>query len=148
MADVRWLSDDEQAFWRLYLATVSKVYRVVDEDLQKNHGLSNSDFGVLVSLSEAEGKTLRLHELGELLDWDRSRTSHQITRMEKRGLVEKTKCASDQRGVNVVLTDAGMSKLLDAVPGHVETVRKALFDVIDTADQAALTKALRKIYEA
>lgn len=148
MADVRWLSDDEQAFWRLYLATVSKVYRVVDEDLQKNHGLSNSDFGVLVSLSEAEGKTLRLHELGELLDWDRSRTSHQITRMEKRGLVEKAKCASDQRGVNVVLTDAGMSKLLDAVPGHVETVRNALFDVIDAADQAALTKALRKIYEA
>ena len=90
---------------------------------------------MLVALSEAQDHTLRLRELCEELGWDRSRASHQVTRMKKRGLLTKKKCPGDARGVLVILTDQGMSHLEEAVPDHVETVRRLIFDHLD-ADRA------------
>ncbi|WP_156227638.1 MarR family winged helix-turn-helix transcriptional regulator [Corynebacterium comes] len=126
--EARWLNDEEQALWRLILAGMRKIDRVMDETLLAGSDLSNSEFSVLVSLSEAAEGCLRLRDLCAGLDWDRSRTSHQITRMERRGLVTKRKSEGDARGVIVSLTDEGMRRLRSAAPEHVESVRRVVFD--------------------
>ena len=83
---------------------------------------------------------MRLRELCAYLNWDRSRTSHQITRMARRGLVTKEKSASDGRGVHVCLTDLGFERLRRAVPDHVETVRRVVFDHLDPEDIPAIRR--------
>ena len=134
-AQPRWLDDEEQQLWRLMLAGFTKISRTIDDRLQAGGDISSSEFAVLVALSEGEDRTLRLRELCEELGWDRSRASHQVTRMQKRGLLTKRKCPGDARGVLVTLTDQGMSHLEEAVPDHVETVRRLIFDHLD-ADRA------------
>ncbi|MCG7278145.1 MarR family winged helix-turn-helix transcriptional regulator [Corynebacterium imitans] len=136
--DPRWLNDDEQELWRLMLAASRKISRVIDDTLQAESDLSSSEFAVLVSLSEAENHSLRLRDLCAVLDWDRSRTSHQVTRMEKRGLVTKAKSPGDARGVLVCLTDEGMRRLEAAAPEHVESVRRLVFDHMDPETAAPL----------
>ena len=105
----RWLNEQEQALWRLILGSIRKINRGMDETLMKGGDLSISEFSVLVALSEADYQQLRLRELCSELEWDRSRTSHQITRMERRGLVEKAKSAGDARGVVVRITGRACS---------------------------------------
>ena len=134
-AQPRWLDDEEQQLWRLMLAGFTKISRTIDDRLQAGGDISSPEFSVLVALSEAQDRTLRLRELCEELGWDRSRASHQVTRMKKRGLLTKKKCPGDARGVLVTLTDQGMSHLEEAVPDHVETVRRLIFDHLD-ADRA------------
>lgn len=138
--EARWLTDDEQALWRLILAGMRKIDRVLDETLLSCSDLSTSEFAVLVSLSEADDQSLRLRDLCTGLDWDRSRTSHQITRMERRGLVAKRKSEGDARGVVVSLTDEGMERLRAAAPEHVESVRRVVFDHL-TPEQSVHLKA-------
>lgn len=127
-SEVRWLNDDEQEFWRAMLAASRKITRGIEETLLAGSDLSSSEFAVLVSLSEAEERQLRLRDLCLNLNWDRSRTSHQITRMERRGLVQKRKSPGDARGVVVALTDEGLRRLEQAAPEHVESVRRLVFD--------------------
>lgn len=141
----RWLSDDEQAFWRLLLASRVKLMRVVENSLLDSSELSSPEYAVLVALSEADDQQLRLRELCVELGWDRSRTSHQITRMEKRDLVTKEKSPGDGRGVMVRLTETGTQRLERAVPDHVETVRRAVFDHLDPADMPAVRRFLEGI---
>ncbi|AKK08476.1 MarR family protein [Corynebacterium atrinae] len=137
--ETRWLNDEEQAFWRLMLAATRKIDRVLDDTLEAVSGVSASEFAVLVSISEAPDQTLRLRDLCNSLDWDRSRTSHQITRMERRGLVTKNKSECDARGVEVTLTDEGLKRLSDAAPDHVESVRRVVFDHMTPEQMTALT---------
>ncbi|WP_293769665.1 MarR family winged helix-turn-helix transcriptional regulator [uncultured Corynebacterium sp.] len=136
----RWLNEQEQALWRLILGSIRKINRGMDETLMKGGDLSISEFSVLVALSEADYQQLRLRELCSELEWDRSRTSHQITRMERRGLVEKAKSAGDARGVVVRITEEGLQRLEAAVPGHVEAVRRLVFDHMHQEDVASLTR--------
>lgn len=139
-AEPRWLNDDEQAFWRLLIDTARKMNRYVEDGLMASANLSTSEYAVLVTLSEAEDRQLRLRDLCTDLDWDRSRASHQITRMERRHLVTKEKSPSDGRGVVVGLTDEGMDALLQAVPDHVESVRRLVFDHLNHDDVPALRR--------
>ncbi|WP_018295813.1 MarR family winged helix-turn-helix transcriptional regulator [Corynebacterium lubricantis] len=132
--DARWLNEEEQDLWRAMLATTRKINRAMDETLQAGTDLSTSEFSVLVSLSESEDCEMRLRDLCTDLDWDRSRTSHQITRMERRGLVEKRKSPGDGRGVVVSLTEEGMRRLEQAAPAHVESVRRLVFDHMHPED--------------
>lgn len=134
-AQPRWLDDEEQQLWRLMLAGFTKISRTIDDRLRAGGDISSPEFSVLVALSEAQDRTLRLRELCEELGWDRSRASHQVTRMKKRGLLTKKKCPGDARGVLVTLTDQGVAHLEEAVPDHVETVRRLIFDNLD-ADRA------------
>lgn len=136
----RWLNDDEQELWRQLLAASRKISRAIDETLQKGQDLSSSEFSVLVSLSEAEDGKLRLRDLCSELDWDRSRTSHQVTRMQRRGLVNKSPSAGDARGVEVCLTEDGLRRLVAAAPEHVESVRRLVFDHLDEETAAAMRR--------
>ncbi|MBI9000176.1 MarR family winged helix-turn-helix transcriptional regulator [Corynebacterium sp. CCM 9185] len=141
----RWLSPEEQAFWRLLLSAVRKASRCIEETLVTDHGLSTSEFAVLVSLSENPDRQMRLRDICSDLDWDRSRMSHQITRMQRRGLVIKTRCAGDARGVVVQITPEGTERLVAAVPKHVESVRRLIFDDLDPADIPLLSRYLETV---
>src|SRR5699024_8614167 len=107
----RWLEDDEQELWQLILAATRKLDRGMENTLQAGGELSMPEFAVWASLSDAQDSQMRLRELCNFLEWDRSRPSHQVTRMERRGLVTKCESAVDARGVIVKLTDEGARRL-------------------------------------
>ena len=130
----RWLDDREQQVWRSFLTASSRLDVHLARRMQAEADLSMADFGVLVQLSEADGGRLRAFELGRALDWEKSRLSHHLTRMEKRGLVRREDCGSDRRGAFVLVTDAGRAAIEAAAPAHVEAVRAAVFDVL-TSEQ-------------
>lgn len=148
MTEPRWLTDDEQHLWRLLLDAERAANRCIEETLQSGHQITAPEFSVLVALSEAEDRMLRLRDLCCQLRWDRSRTSHQVTRMERRGLVEKCKCEGDARGVEVKLTEDGMRRLEAAAPDHVESVRRVIFDNIDDQDIDVLTRFFTRVRDS
>jgi DNA-binding MarR family transcriptional regulator len=126
----RWLSDDEQAAWRSFLSAVAMLNAAVDTQLQRDSGLSHADYEILVRLSEAENHALRMSELADRTLFSRSRLSHAVGRLERAGLVRREPYPGDRRGLCAVLTDQGLRALDEAAPGHVETVRRALFDAL------------------
>lgn len=124
------------------------VERAMDTRLLTTEEISSADFSVLVQLSEADGGVVRMRELCEGLKWDRSRMSHQITRMEKRGLVTKLRCANDSRGIDVELTAHGRDVIERAAPDHVRMIRGIVFDQLDAIpglDRDAALAAMRAI---
>jgi DNA-binding MarR family transcriptional regulator len=121
-----WLTDEQQQIWRSYLAMVGRLQTAMHRQLQQDCELSLSDYDVLVALSERG--PLRINELGEALAWEQSRLSHQLGRMRGRRLIVRTGSDEDRRGATVELTDGGHAALELAAPGHVELVRRAMFD--------------------
>jgi DNA-binding MarR family transcriptional regulator len=126
----RWLDADQQHSWRRLMRGSAKLFEELNHDLEEQSGLSLNEYEVLVRLSEAEGRTLRMSVLADELVHSRSRLTHTIRRMEGAGLVERTSCPDDRRGVNCTLTAAGFARLEAAAPGHVESVRARLVDRI------------------
>ena len=146
--EVPWLNDDEQTLWRAMMDAAKAVERAMDTRLLTTEEISSADFSVLVQLSEADGGVVRMRELCEGLKWDRSRMSHQITRMEKRGLVTKLRCANDSRGIDVELTAHGRDVIERAAPDHVLMIRSIVFDQLDAIpglDRDAALAAMRAI---
>jgi DNA-binding MarR family transcriptional regulator len=130
----RWLDAREQAAWRAYLDMNAKLTARLNRDMQDQAGISIADFSVLVQLSEHLDAKMRVLELARALGWEKSRLSHQLTRMQQRGLVERSNCNEDRRGAWIVLTDRGRSTVEEAAPRHVDAVRRYLFDGL-TAEQ-------------
>src|SRR3954454_11240580 len=128
MAKARWLEDRQQRAWQGYRRVNQELFAVLEQHLARESGLSGADYRVLVPLSEAPGGLLRARDLGSEIGWDRSRLSHHLSRMEKRGLVTREECAEDARGLMVRLTKSGRRAIEEAAPGHVETVRRYFFD--------------------
>lgn len=135
----RWLSDDEQRAWRSYLAA-NRLLMLELEKGHQQHGLSSSDYEVLVNLSEAEGGRLRMWDLAKRTLLEKSRLSHQITRMEKAGLVRRESCEGDRRGQFAVLTDLGLETIKKVAPHHVELVRTHMIDRLDSEQLKTLTE--------
>src|SRR3954463_11056819 len=115
-----WLHQHEQTAWRAYLAMNAKLNARLNREMQDQSGISIADFSVLVQLSEHLDARMRVLELARALGWEKSRLSHQLTRMQQRGLVERSHCSEDRRGAWIVLTDRGRSTVEDAAPRHVE----------------------------
>jgi DNA-binding MarR family transcriptional regulator len=136
---VRWLNEEEMAAWGGFLTMRSKLLSHLARELQRQTGLSEADYDVLVALSEAPGDRFRLGELGERLDWEKSRLSKQISRMSTRGLVTREECATDSRGAFAVLTKAGRKAIEAAAPIHVELVRKWFIDALTASELEAMT---------
>lgn len=141
----RWLTSEEQATWRDWIFVTARIDATMARELQRKSELSLADYTVLVPLSEHPEQRERIAALAEQLQWDRSRLSHQITRMSKRGLVRRESCAEDGRGAFVVIEPAGMEAIQTAAPGHVECVRNFFFDPLDEKDQKDLARILRKL---
>jgi DNA-binding MarR family transcriptional regulator len=126
----RWLSDEEQVAWRAFIDAVRLFTSEIDRELQRDSGLNHAYYQILVTLSEAPELTIRMSELAALTLTSRSRLSHAIARLEEAGWVRRQSCPSDKRGSFAVLTDEGLAVLETAARGHVEAVRRNLFDVL------------------
>ena len=124
----RWLDDHEQQVWRSWLQASQQLEAHLARRMQADGDISMSDFAVLVPLSEAPEQRLRAFALGRALQWEKSRLSHHLTRMERRGLVTREDCGTDRRGAFVVLTPEGRTALEAAAGPHAEAVRTAVFD--------------------
>ncbi|MFF4030476.1 MarR family winged helix-turn-helix transcriptional regulator [Streptomyces sviceus] len=124
----RWLSPDEQRAWRAYIAASLLLEDTIDRQLQQEAGMPHLYYSILANLSETPERRLRMTELAERLKITRPRLTYAVARLEKDGLLRRESCASDKRGSIAVLTDEGTAVLERTAPGHVETVRTALFD--------------------
>jgi DNA-binding MarR family transcriptional regulator len=143
-----WLSDDEQRAWRTYLRMSSLLPAALNRELQQDSGLTLPEYEVLVQLSEAPRHRLRPFQICEALNWEQSRLSHQLTRMERRGLVSRRECEADGRGAFIELTAAGADAISEAAPRHVAAVRRLLFDRLSDAQRAAFEEACATIVTA
>jgi DNA-binding MarR family transcriptional regulator len=141
MTGTRWLSAEEQRVWRSFLGACQALFAAVDAQLQRDAGLPHPYYEILVRLSEAPGHALRMSQLAEASSSSKSRISHAVARLEERGWVRRLDCATDRRGQIAQLTDQGYAALAAAAPGHVEQVRRSLFDVL-TAEQVAQLGAI------
>lgn len=144
----RWLTNDEQDLWRRWLRISALLPVALNRDLQADAGLSFSDFEVLVRLTEEPAARLRVTELARGLQWERSRVSHHVARMQQRGLVTREDCADDRRGAFVVVTEQGRAAMERAAPGHVESVRRQFFDVLDAREVTELSRMTEKLLGA
>jgi DNA-binding MarR family transcriptional regulator len=133
-----WLDEREQEAWRGLVTMQFQLDSRLRRSLVRRSGLSDADYAVLVYLSEAPDGRLRAFELVNGLGWEKSRLSHQLRRMEGRGLVEKGACDTDRRGSFVVLTEAGRAAIEAAAPHHVADVRRWFFDALSPAQVDAL----------
>ncbi|GAA0471857.1 MarR family transcriptional regulator [Streptomyces sp. NPDC046215] len=124
----RWLSEEEQNTWRAYLHARTLLEDHLDRQLQRDAGMPHVYYGLLVTLSEAPRRRLRMTELAQDAKITRSRLSHAVARLEKYGWVRREECPSDKRGQLAILTDDGFDTLRKSAPGHVSAVRGAIFD--------------------
>lgn len=145
MGEPRWLSDEEQFVWRTYLDVMRLLMDRLQRQLLEDSGLSIAEYDVLVHLSEIGGRCMRMSELADKVVNSRSRLTHTIARMERRGLVCREPCPHDGRGVLCRLTSEGFAVLERAAPGHVEQVRSSMFDVMDAGDMATLGRVMDKV---
>jgi DNA-binding MarR family transcriptional regulator len=143
-----WLSDDEQRAWRTYLRMSSLLPAALNRQLQQDCGLTLPEYEVLVQLSEAPSRRLRPFQICEALNWEQSRLSHQLTRMERRGLVLRQECEADGRGAFIELTPAGADAIGAAAPRHVAAVRGLIFDRLSGSQRAAFEEACATIITA
>lgn len=144
---VRWLDDDEQAAWRAFLGASQLLMDRLDRELQAAAGIPHAYYEILVRLSEAPGRAMRMSDLADRCQSSRSRLSHAVARLEGKGWVRREGVPSDRRGAVALLTDAGFAALEAAAPIHVEGVRTHLFDQLTPAQVAALAEISHAVYE-
>ena len=145
MAAPRWLDEREQHAWRSIREMHHRLSIAVERRLVQESGLSAADYQVLVPLSESVDGRLRARDLARDAGWEKSRLSHQMRRMEQRGLVEREDCATDARGSYVRLTPAGRAAIEAAAPGHVEAVRRLFLDVLEPAELDVLAAMAARV---
>ena len=116
--------------WREFLETSEHLRSMLASRLQSESELSTGDYAVLLALSEAEGKRIRSSELADRIDWERSRLSHHLGRMESRGLVAREKCVADNRGAEVVLTEDGATRFRRASAPHLRAIQELFVDAL------------------
>ena len=143
MANARWLSEEEGHAWHHFVQAYHLLERQIEQQLQRDAGLSHAQYNVLVVLSEQPGNRLRMTELARNAKITRSRLSHAIARLEKNGWVRREECPSDKRGQNAVLTEEGYAMLSRSAPGHVDAVRHALFDRLTPEQVRSLGDIMR-----
>ena len=144
----RWLDDDEQQVWRAFLGATKLVFEQLDRELQRGAGLPHAYYEILVRLSEAPERSLRMSALADRSQSSRSRLSHAVARLEENGWVRRESCAEDKRGQIARLTDEGFAALAAAAPSHVESVRRHVFDPLTREQQQQLGSISTALLEA
>ena len=144
-SEVRWLTAQEEHLWRGWLKLNRDLASRLQRELQEDAGLSMPDFEVLVHLTDDPEGRVRVTDLAGLLQWERSRVSHHVKRMERRGLVARVECSEDGRGAFVVITPQGRAAIEEAAPGHVRAVRRLMFDAVGDEERAALAAVIDKL---
>jgi DNA-binding MarR family transcriptional regulator len=147
-SETRWLTAEEQRAWRAFLTATQTLFSAVEAQLQRESGIPHGYYEILVRLSEAPGRALRMSQLAEASASSKSRLSHAVARLEEHGWVERLNCATDRRGQIAKLTDAGYAALEAAAPRHVEHVRRSMFDQLSAEQVAQLTAISEAIIAA
>jgi len=143
-----WLTAEEQRLWRGWIAASMLLPQRLNRDLQDLHGLTGTDYQILVELSESPDRQVRMSVLADHVQLSRSRLSHQIDRMTKAGLVSRAECEQDGRGMYAVLTDQGWETIVAAAPDHVASVRRHLVDRLTPQEFEAFGNTCIKIADA
>ncbi|MGH9287900.1 MAG: MarR family winged helix-turn-helix transcriptional regulator [Acidimicrobiales bacterium] len=147
MAKTRWLDERQQHAWRSYIRMNKDLYGRLGGLLAEQGGLSDADYAVLVALSEAPSGVLRPRDLGTEIGWERSRLSHHLTRMERRGMVVREECEEDARGSMVRLAPAGRKAIEDAAPAHAEAVQQYFFDLLSRKELQTLSTVFDRVLD-
>ncbi|CRK60931.1 Transcriptional regulator, MarR family [Alloactinosynnema sp. L-07] len=145
--DPHWLDPDEMRAWRAYVIASELLRQQLNRELQDSDGIALPDYEVLVRLSECEGWQMRMSQLAGQVASSKSRLSHQISRLEKAGLVKRADCPDDARGVVAELTQKGMDTLRAAAPTHVTGVRAHLVDLMTPEEQKAVAALFERVIE-
>ncbi|GFZ86870.1 MarR family transcriptional regulator [Paenibacillus marchantiophytorum] len=137
--DINELNDDEMRIWHMWKGSFNRIFGRVVKEMSEHTGLSEGDFGVLDRLVQFGGGKLRQQELADSMDWDKSRLSHHLTRMEKRDLIRRKPLDAD-RGVQVIITSVGQSALDQALPVVSKAIRKHFLDQLTNQDIESITQ--------
>jgi DNA-binding MarR family transcriptional regulator len=146
-AERRRMTSRELVVWRSLIDTTAELHRRLAAQLAADSGLSPGDYAVLLALAEAPDRRLRSSELAAAIDWERSRLSHHLGRMEKRGLICRAECATDSRGAEVVLTDEGARVFRAATPAHARAIKQHFGDALSPTQFEALDDILNTLHE-
>jgi len=147
MDGARWLDGQEATMWRALQEGWTAMDGALERQLSES-GLSAADYALLVPLSEADGDLLRARELAGRVGWERSRLSHQLRRMEQRGLVQRSECTEDARGTMIELTPEGRALVEHVAPGHVDAVRRHLVDLLEPGEAEVITAVFQRVRDA
>jgi DNA-binding MarR family transcriptional regulator len=135
----------EYAAWRAFLTAHARAIRVLGTELEDAQAMPLSWYDVLVQLSEAPGRELRMSELADAVLLSRSGLTRLIDRIVKEGLVERRPCLDDARGTLAALTDAGLERLRDAAPVHLQGVRQHFTSRFSEAELETLAALLARV---
>lgn len=141
----RWLNEEERATWFAFASVLLRLPGALDAQLQRQAGISHFDYIVMSTLSESPGRTLRMSSLAVMAESGLPRLSQVVGRLEKRGWVTRTADPTDGRSTLASLTDEGWEKVVETAPGHVEEVRRLVFDPLTKAQLKRLNELSRRI---
>ena len=145
MSEVSEIDAADWALWVDFVRVEHELTRELDRRLQRDAGISQGDYAVMVTLFEAPDRRLRPGALGEAIAWEKSRLSHQLTRMVARGLVEREECDTDGRGSWVMLTPDGRRALLRAMRDHARDIRTLFLDLLEPDEKQALAEVTTRV---
>ena len=145
MTETRWLTPEQLRAWKKFVAVVEILPGVLDSQLQRDAEVTHFEYFTMAMLSEAPGRTLRMTSLASATNSTRPRLSHVVSRLEKRGYVDRAPCPDDRRATNATLTEAGWQKVVATAPGHVDTVRENVIDPLSAADVADLDRIMGEL---
>ena len=143
-----WLGAEEMRAWRGFIDGSQRLMGVLNRELQAEHDLSLADYRILVMLSESPDGSQRMSDLADGVLSSRSRLTHQIRRMETEGMVERSQCVEDGRGVLAVITDEGRRRLAEAAPTHLAGVRRYLVDLLSKDEMKIMADVFVKVDDA
>ncbi len=143
----RWLTPTEQEAWRSFIRLHDQLVGRLSRELQTESNLSAADYGVLVNLTDVPDGRLRFLDLTNAVEWEKSRMSHHIARMAKRGLVVREECAEDGRGTFVAITPAGREAIAAAAPRHVEAVRRLFIEPLTEDELNTFTQLTKRLLD-
>lgn len=142
------LSEQERTLWGLFFLARRQLDLTLERRLQADSGISTADFEILVTLADQPEHRLRAGQIADLIGWEKSRVSHQISRMEQRGLVRRHECGDDARGVWVVIEPDGSRALLGSLRERGAALRQHFFDLLDEHELEVLGEISRKVLDS
>ncbi|MER8072254.1 MarR family transcriptional regulator [Streptomyces sp. NPDC094034] len=146
-APPRWLDPEQKAAWDSFIRMQETLIGRLSRLVQADSGMSASDYLVLVGLTERGNGRMRFLDLAKIVEWEKSRMSHQVTRMAKRGLVAREECPDDGRGAFIVATPAGYEAIREAAPQHVEHVRRLFIDALTPNQLSTLGRISQRVLD-
>jgi DNA-binding MarR family transcriptional regulator len=146
--DPRWLDAEERQAWLALASALNRLPAALDAQLRRDAGISHFEYQVLALLSEAPGRTLRMSALATLAEGSLPRLSQVVARLEQPGWVRRTPDPADGRYTLAILTDQGLAKVTEAAPGHVQEVRRLVFDPLTKTQSRQLRDISRRIMRA